>query len=110
MAKYAVIRIKGRQYRVEEGKEILVDKLTDPKKIEPEVLLVVDPTSQELRGASGVKIGKPVLKDVKVKIKILAEEEKGDKITVLKYKAKSRYRKKRGFRPKYARLLIEKIS
>ena len=32
MTKYAVVRIGGKQYKVTEGKEILVDKLTDPKK------------------------------------------------------------------------------
>ena len=101
MSKYAVIRIKGRQYRVEEGKEILVDKLSE-KKVEPEVLLVVNNEK--------VEVGKPIVKEAKIKIKVVKEEEKGDKITVLKYKAKSRYRKKRGFRPKYTRLLIEKIS
>lgn len=80
----------------------MVDKLSDIKKIDPEVLLFVD-------GAT-VKVGKPTLSDVKIKIKVLTEIEKGKKIDVLKYKAKSRYRKKIGFRPKYSRLLIEKIS
>ena len=99
--KYAVIRIKGNQYKVTEGQELLVDKLRD-KKIEPEVLLLVDDGK--------VKVGKPTAKDTKVKIKILKEEEKGKKLYVQKYKAKSRYRKKIGFRPVYTRLLVEKIS
>ena len=42
MAKYAIVRIGGKQYKAEEGKEIVVDKLTDPKKLEAEVLLLVD--------------------------------------------------------------------
>ncbi|MFH1864106.1 MAG: 50S ribosomal protein L21 [bacterium] len=100
--KYAVIRLQGHQYRVAEGDEILVDKISDIKKINPEVLLFVD-------GAT-VKVGKPTLSDVKVKVKVLTEIEKGKKIDVLKYKAKSRYRKHIGFRPKFTRLLIEKIS
>ena len=100
--KYAVIRLQGHQYRVAEGDEILVDKISDIKKIDPEVLLFVD-------GAT-VKVGKPTLSDVKIKIKVLTEIEKGKKIDVLKYKAKSRYRKHIGFRPKFTRLLIEKIS
>ena len=79
-----------------------MDKITDPKKIDPEVLLFADDGK--------VKVGKPVLKDVKIKIKILAEMEKGEKIEVYKFKAKSRYRKHTGFRPQYTRLLIEKIS
>lgn len=111
-----MIRLGGHQYKVSEGEEILVDKLTDlpagkaGKKVEPEVLLVVDPTSQKLRGASGVKVGKPLLKDVKVKVKVLKEIEKGEKVRILKYKSKSRYRRHIGFRPQYTRLQIEKIS
>ena len=100
--KYAVIRIQGHQYKVIEGEEVLVDKISDIKKIEPEALLFVN--------GDTVKIGKPVLTDVKVKVKVLTEVEKGKKIDVFKYKAKSRYRKHIGFRPKYTRLLIEKIS
>jgi large subunit ribosomal protein L21 len=110
--RFAVIRIAGKQYRVSEGEEILVDLLSDLKKVEPEVLLVADgdPTSPDgLRGAGKVQIGKPVLKDVKVKVKVVTEMEKADKVRVYKYKAKSRYRKLRGFRAQHTRLLIEKI-
>lgn len=100
--KYAVVRIGGKQYKVEEGKEILVDKLTEPKKLEPEVLLFVD--------GEKVKVGKPVLKDINVSIKVVADIEKGEKVDVYKFKAKSRYKKHIGFRPQYTRLLIGKIS
>jgi large subunit ribosomal protein L21 len=99
--KYAVVRIKGHQYKVSEGEEILVDKIgTD--KAEPEVLLVVD--------GEKVTVGKPVVKEAKVKVKVLKDEEKGQKVDVFKYKAKSRYRRHTGFRPVYSRLLVEKIS
>ncbi len=99
--KYAVVKIKGQQYRVSEGDEILVDKLgTDKPEIK--VFLVVD--------EKNVKIGTPEVKDAKIKIKILEEEEKGKKLYVQTFKAKSRYRRKIGFRPLYSRLLIEKIT
>lgn len=98
--KYAVIKYKGKQYKVSEGEEILIAKLSG--KIEPEVLLVVD--------EGKVKVGKPVLKEAKIKIKVLAEEEKGEKLHIYKFKAKSRYRRKTGFRPVYSKILIEKIS
>jgi large subunit ribosomal protein L21 len=101
MAKYAVIKIKGTQYKVSEGDEILVGKLGS-KRPEAEVLLTVDDGK--------VSVGKPFVKGTKVKLKMLKDEEKGKKVTVLKYKAKSRYRKKRGFRPVYTRLLVEQIS
>jgi large subunit ribosomal protein L21 len=100
--KYAVVRIGGKQYKVTEGKEILVDKLTDPKKFEVETLLVVD--------GEKVQVGKPVIKEAKIKAKIVTELEKGQKIEIYKFKAKSRYKRHTGFRPQYTRLLIEKIG
>ena len=98
--KYAVIRLKGNQFLVNEKEEILVGFLGD-KKPSTEVLLVVDDKK--------VQIGKPVLKTAKVSLKVLGSE-KGEKLYVKKYKAKSRYRKKIGFRPKYTRLLVQTIS
>ena len=98
--KYAVIKFQGHQYKVSEGQELLVDKLVG--KSEPEVLLVAD--------ADKVTVGKPTLKDAKVKVKVVAGEEKGEKLHIFKFKAKSRYRRKTGFRPVYSRVLIEKIS
>ena len=99
--KYAVVKIKGQQYRISEGDEILVDKLGTDKP-EVRVLLVADGKS--------VKVGKPEVKDAKIKIKVLEEEEKGKKLYVQTFKAKSRYRRKLGFRPTFSKLLIEKIS
>lgn len=101
MLKYAVVRIKGHQYKVAEGQEILVDRLGSGK-VDHEVLLVVNDEK--------VLVGKPLVSGVRVKIKILENEVKGEKIHVRKYKAKSRYRRHIGFRPQYTRLLVEKIS
>jgi len=100
--KYAVVRIGGKQYKAVEGKEILVDKLTDPKKFEVETLLLVD--------GEKVQVGKPVIKEAKIKIKVVTDIEKGEKIEIYKFKAKSRYKRHTGFRPQYSRLLIEKIG
>lgn len=99
--KYAVIRLLGRQHKVFEGKELLVDKMNDLKLV-PEVLMVVD--------GDKVEVGKPVLKDAKVTLKVVTEIEKGEKVEVYHFKAKSRYRKHTGFRPQYTRVLVEKIS
>jgi large subunit ribosomal protein L21 len=101
MAKYAVIRLQGRQYKVSEGQELLVDKMNDLK-LTPEVLLVAD--------GEKVSVGKPVLKDAKVTLKIVKDMEKGEKIEVYHFKAKSRYKKHTGFRPQYTRVSVEKIS
>ncbi|KKQ75963.1 MAG: 50S ribosomal protein L21 [Candidatus Woesebacteria bacterium GW2011_GWB1_38_5b] len=97
--KYAVIRLGGHQHKIAEGTEITVDRLHGD--INPEVLLLVD--------ESRVKVGKPVLKDVKVILKTLGDL-KGPKLDVFKYKAKSRYRKHIGFRPHLTKILVEKLA
>ena len=100
VGKYAVIKIKGHQYKVASGDSILVDKLGEDKP-EAEVLLVVD--------GDTVKVGNPTVKGASVGLKVV-EEVKGEKVHVRKFKAKSRYRKHIGFRPKYTELLVGKIS
>ena len=100
MAKYAIIKIAGHQYKVTEGETLLVDHLKD-EKVTPEVLLVAD--------GEKVSVGKPTLEKAKVAIKLMGEE-KGLKIDVYKFKAKSRYRKHIGFRPLYTKLEIGKIT
>jgi large subunit ribosomal protein L21 len=100
--KYAVIRLMGRQYEVQEGEEILVDLVPDVKKVEAEVLMVSEDGK--------VQIGKPVLEKAKVSLKVVTEMEKGKKVEVNHFKAKSRYKKHTGHRAKFTRLLVEKIS
>ncbi len=99
--KYAVIKIQGHQYKVSEKDEILVDFLGETKP-QAEVLMV----SEEGK----VKLGKPTLKEAKVALKVLEAEVKGIKIYSAKYKAKSRWRRRIGFRPKYTKLLVQTIS
>ena len=99
--KYAVLRVNGKQYKAQEGQEILVDKMLDLK-VAPEVLMIVD--------GDKVSVGAPVVKEAKVSTKVLEPEVKGEKIDVIKYKSKSRYRKHTGFRAVYTKLLVEKIA
>ena len=99
--KYAVIKIQGHQYQVSEKDEILVDYLGETK---PEALVLL--VSDEGK----VKIGKPLVKDAKVTLKVVEEIVAGEKIYVQKFKAKSRYRRKTGFRPKYTKLLVQTIK
>lgn len=89
--KYAVIKIGGQQFKVSEGAKILVGKLKDVKKVEPEVLLVAD--------GEKVKVGKPKVSGAKVALKVVTEVKKGEKVEIYKFKAKARYRKHTGFRP-----------
>jgi len=102
--KYAVVKIGGAQYRVSEGDEIEVDKLTDKEGD------LVNFNQVLLFAEDGkVKIGKPEVKDIQVSARIL-KHYKGEKIDVFKFKAKTGYRRKMGFRPEKSLLKIEKIS
>jgi large subunit ribosomal protein L21 len=97
--KYAVITVTGKQYRVSEGDRIIVDKINHDQPVK--VML--------LREEEKILIGKPYLDKVKVSF----EKEnvvKGKKIEIVKYKAKSRYRKHIGFRAQYSPLIIKNIS
>lgn len=92
----AVVRLGRSQYLVSEGDEILVDKGQKGG----EVLLVID--------GEQVTVGQPTLK-----AKIAIQEvglQKGKKVRTATFKAKSRYRKLKGFRPVYSRLKIGKIT
>lgn len=99
--KYAVVDIAGKQYKIEEGQELIVDRLeAEGKTVFDKVLLVVDGDKAE--------IGSPEVSGAKVEAEVL-ENLKGEKIRVLKYKAKSRYRKVRGFRASQTKIKITKI-
>lgn len=99
---YAVIKTGGKQYRVKEGDELLIEKIEgnagQKVKIE-EVLMVKD--------ENGVHLGKE-LEGAYVEAEILGME-KGEKIIVFKYRAKKRYRRKTGHRQQYTKIRIEKI-
>ena len=77
-----------------------MDKVGDAK-LQADILLI----SKDGK----VQVGKPVVKDAKVTIKVIGEE-KGEKVDVYKYKSKSRYRRHTGFRSQLTRLLVQKIS
>lgn len=102
--KYAVVKIGGGQYKVQEGDEIEVDRLPQKEAeaiVFPEVLLVVD--------NGEVKIGQPTVEGIKIQAKVLSHF-KGEKIRVARFRAKSRYRKVRGFRASLTKIKIEKIA
>ncbi|MDD6887619.1 MAG: 50S ribosomal protein L21 [bacterium] len=100
---YAIIQTGGKQYKVEAGDEILVEKLEAAvdAEVEFDVLLVSDD--------AGVKVGKPVLDGVKVKGKVV-EHGKGKKVIVFKYKPKKNIRTKRGHRQPYTKVEILSIG
>ena len=100
---YAIIKTGGKQYNVEEGKVITIEKLdvSEGDKVTfDEVLLLSGDT---------VKIGQPIVEGAKVIAKVLAQG-KEKKIRILKYKAKSNYRRRQGHRQPFTKVQIEKIE
>lgn len=100
---YAIIETGGKQYRVEPGDTITVEKLSSAEgsAIEFDRVLFVS-------GDDGVKVGRPTVKDVRVVAEI-ATQGRADKITVFKYKPKTRYRVKTGHRQSVTRVAIKEI-
>ena len=101
--KKAVILVGGKQYLVEEKETLLVDLLPAGRKaLETDALLLID--------GDDVKVGTPTVKGVKVSAKVTNPEVKGDKIRVIRYKAKKRIHKENGHRQKYSEIQITKIA
>src|SRR5262245_18947620 len=101
---YAVIKTGGKQYRVEPGKLLRVEKLEGDagKVIElDEVLLVAD--------GEDVKVGAPTVAGAKVTAEIVGQE-KGEKLVVFKFRRRKAYRRKNGHRQSYTALKITNIS
>lgn len=101
---YAIIKTGGKQYRVQEGDNIFVEKLNadvDSNVVFDQVLAVVND--------SDVKVGTPVVEGAKVTAKVLAQG-KEKKVLVFKYKAKSNYRRRQGHRQPFTKVTIEKIE
>jgi large subunit ribosomal protein L21 len=101
---YAVIETGGKQYRVQEGDVLKVEKLP----IEVGNTIEFDRILTVVNNGD-VKIGRPVVEGAKVMAKVL-EQDKSKKIIVFKYKAKSNYRRKQGHRQPFTRIVIEKIE
>lgn len=101
---YAIVETGGKQYRVEEGRPVRVEKLPVKKGEEvifDRVLLYSDGTE--------TKVGRPYLDNCRVKGKVTVQG-RGRKIVVFKYKPKKNYRRKMGHRQFFTEVLIRKIE
>lgn len=101
---FAIIRVGGKQYRVEKGTDVLVDRLhvDEGAAFEgAEVLLVSDGDS--------TKVGAPIVEGASVAATVV-RHQKGQKIDVFKYKAKKNYRRRIGARAHLTLLRINSIS
>ena len=101
---YAVIKSGGKQHKVSEGEEILLEKLSldEGEVIEFSEVLAVNKDGN-------LNVGKPILEGAVVKGKVL-NHLKTKKITVIKMKRRKDYRKKQGHRQNLTKVKIESIS
>lgn len=100
---YAVVRTGGKQYRVQQGSVLEVERLDSDEGTSidlHEVLLIEDDGT--------VTVGAPTIVGAKVVADVVAHD-RGDKIIVQKYKAKVRYRRRIGHRQQLTRLAVREI-
>src|SRR5437867_6588294 len=97
---YAIISLGGKQFRVQEGQRLLVDRLStdEGKTFTPQLLLLGGDGSTDL-SPSGVTVTARVVQHVK-----------GDKIRIGKYRPKSGYKRHNGFRASLSQIEIESIG
>jgi large subunit ribosomal protein L21 len=101
---YAVIATGGKQYRVEKGGVLRIEKLTAElgATVEfNEVLLIAD-------GAT-VKLGKPMLEGGKV-LATVEKHAKGDKVTIVKFRRRKHYLRQKTHRQHYTQVRVTDIS
>ena len=99
----AVVKIGGKQFVVSEKETLLVDLLQEgTKELTLDALLVID--------GDKVSVGTPTVKGVVVTAKVVDDLVKGEKIRVIRYKAKKRVHKENGHRQKYSKIEITSIK
>src|SRR3989344_1766626 len=99
----AVVKIGGKQFIVSEKETLLVDLLPEgTKELTLDAMLVID--------GDKTTVGTPTVKGVVVKASVVEDLVKGDKIRVIRYKAKKRVHKETGHRQKYSRIEILSIG
>ena len=101
---YALVEIKGKQYKAETGATLKVDKVEQGAGETLEfasVMLVHDD--------QGTRIGQPYLPGVKVKA-VVQEHGRDRKIRVFKYKKRKNYRRTRGHRQHFTLIKVQEIA
>lgn len=101
---YAIIKTGGKQYKVSEGDEIIIEKLEVEEKSSvtfEEVLAIFD--------GEVATIGTPVVEGAKVTATVV-KNGKGPKIRIFKYKHKTNYRRRAGHRQPFTKVKIDKIE
>lgn len=101
---YAIIETGGKQYKVQEGDVLYIEKLNaaEGDVVAFDKVLAV---SKE----DGLVVGSPLVSGAAVSAKV-EKHGKGAKIIVYKYKAKKNYRRKQGHRQPYTKVVVESIK
>ena len=105
MANIAVIQTGGKQYLVREGQELKIEKLDTEvgSNVNFDVLLVSD------EEGTTTQVGTPTLSGANVTAVVL-DQDRDEKVSVIKYKSKVRYRRNVGHRQPFTKIKIEKIA
>ncbi len=101
---YAIIDLNGKQYQVEEGRYVTVDRLSQ----EPGETVALDKVLMLVDGKDS-KVGAPLVDGIKIKAKVL-DHFRGKKLIVYKMRCKKGYRRKQGHRQDYTRIQIESLD
>lgn len=101
---YAIIETGGKQYQVEEGQSIFVEKLNveEGSKVSFDKVLLVSKDGD-------IKVGSPLVEGAKVEGTV-EKHGRGKKVIIFKFKAKKNYRKKKGHRQPFTKVKIESIA
>lgn len=100
---FAIIKTGAKQYRAEEGRELLIEKLEG----EPGAVVVFSEVL--LTGPDPVKLGRPFLEGVTVTGEIVSQE-RGEKVVSIRYKAKKDVHKRQGHRQHLTRVRVTAIG
>ena len=101
---YAIIKTGGKQYKVAEGNEIIIEKLDaeEGSSVTFEEILAIGEGEE-------IKFGRPLVEGAKVTGSVV-KNGKGPKIRIFKYKHKTNYRRRQGHRQPFTKVKIEKIE
>lgn len=101
---YAVIETGGKQYKVEAGQELFIEKLN----VEADEEVVFDKVLA-VGGDDGIKVGSPYVEGAAVNAKVI-KNGKAKKVTVFTYKPKKNEKRKMGHRQPYTKVSITDIK
>ncbi|MDY6148490.1 MAG: 50S ribosomal protein L21 [Porphyromonas sp.] len=102
---YAIVEIKGQQFKVEEGRKLFVHHIKDVEsgaEVEFDRVMLVD-------REGSVTIGTPVVSGAKVVCEVVTPLVKGDKVLVFHKKRRKGYRKLNGHRQQFTEVRVKQV-